>query len=57
MSQAWIENTILDCILKECYLCSLKITNKPVVSLFAGTGVAASVDVPLPQPLSKLLSV
>ncbi|EKR82646.1 hypothetical protein [Leptospira interrogans] len=44
MSQAWIENTILDCILKECYLCSLKITNKPVVSLFAGTGVAASVD-------------
>ncbi|UOG40754.1 hypothetical protein [Leptospira noguchii] len=44
MSQAWIENTILDCILKECYLCSLKITNKPVVSLFAGTGAAVSVD-------------
>ncbi|EMS84387.1 NHL domain-containing protein [Leptospira noguchii] len=44
MSQAWIENTILDCILKECYLCSLKITNKPIVSLFAGTGAAVSVD-------------
>lgn len=44
MSQAWTENTILDCILKECYLCTLKVTKNPVVSVFAGTGTATSVD-------------
>lgn len=44
MSQAWKENTFLDCILKECYLCRMKVTGNPVVTLFAGTGTASSVD-------------
>ncbi|AVQ11755.1 Uncharacterized protein XB16_1423 [Leptospira santarosai] len=44
MSRAWAENTILDCVLKECHLCKLKITNNPVVSLFAGTGIEESID-------------
>lgn len=44
MSQAWTENTILDCILKECYLCTLKLTKNPVVTVFTGTGTASSVD-------------
>ncbi|WP_016761022.1 hypothetical protein [Leptospira weilii] len=44
MSRAWLENAILDCILKECHLCKLKVTNKPVISLFAGTGINQSVD-------------
>ncbi|RHX87121.1 hypothetical protein [Leptospira stimsonii] len=44
MSQAWYESTFLDCALKDCLQCKLKMTNNPVVSLFAGTGVGASVD-------------
>ncbi|AOP35905.1 hypothetical protein A0128_04615 [Leptospira tipperaryensis] len=44
MSQAWYESTFLDCILKDCLSCKLKVTNNPVVSLFAGTGAGASVD-------------
>lgn len=44
MSQAWTENTILDCILKECYLCTLKLTKNPVVTVFTGTGTASSID-------------
>ncbi|TGM96929.1 hypothetical protein [Leptospira yasudae] len=44
MSSAWFENTVLDCILKECYLCRMKVTNNPVVTVFAGTGAASSTD-------------
>ncbi|AXR59463.1 hypothetical protein [Leptospira mayottensis] len=44
MGRAWVENTILDCILKECHLCKLKVTNNPVISLFAGTGIKESID-------------
>ncbi|EMY79570.1 putative lipoprotein [Leptospira weilii serovar Ranarum str. ICFT] len=44
MSQAWAENTILNCILTECYLCTLKVTENPVVSVFAGTGIGTSAD-------------
>ncbi|EPG58470.1 lipoprotein [Leptospira borgpetersenii] len=44
MSQAWMENMILDCILKECHTCKLKVTNNPVVSPFAGTGIRESID-------------
>ncbi|EMJ97078.1 lipoprotein [Leptospira alstonii] len=44
MSQAWAENTILNCILTECYFCTLKVTKNPVVSLFAGTGIGTSAD-------------
>lgn len=44
MSRAWWENMILDCILKECHPCKLKVTNNPVVSPFAGTGIQESID-------------
>ncbi|MCG6167063.1 hypothetical protein LFX25_04615 [Leptospira sp. FAT2] len=44
MSSAWFENTVLDCILKECYLCRMKVTNNPAVTVFAGTGAASSID-------------
>ncbi|TGM58466.1 hypothetical protein [Leptospira adleri] len=44
MSRAWYESTFLDCVLKDCLACKLKVTGNPVVTVFAGNGTAASID-------------